>query len=333
MKRYGDLWDEVVSFENLTKAFYKARKGKSRTPEAAEYLLHLEEYIFSLQEELCHSSYKAGAYRVFTIFEPKERVIAAVPFKDRVVHHAVCNVIEPLFDKGFIDDSFACRKNKGNHAGYYRLRYKIRKHFRSRGYVLKCDIRKYFPSVDHGILKEIIRGKIKDKRLLSLIDEIIDSSHSDFGVDKGIPIGNLTSQLFANIYLNELDQYVKHEPGVRHYLRYVDDFLLLSDSKEELHAQKHRIRVFLRSLDLSLHKHKANISLIIDGVDYVGYRTYPTHTRIRKSNIKKFVRRTRKYLRNIQKQKLAASTQSFLGYAKHADAYKITAKLMSEIPR
>jgi retron-type reverse transcriptase len=336
MKRYGNLWEEVTSFENLCRAFYKARRGKPKSPEAAAFFYDLEGGIIKLQKELWAGTYKTGPYRVFRVYEPKERIIKAVPFRDRVVHHALCNVIEPLFDAGFIYDSFACRKNKGTHKGLERLRSTVRGVFKQGGYALKCDIKKYFPSIDHETLKALIRKKIKDSRVLRLIDEIIDSSHSEYGAGKGIPIGNLTSQLFANIYLNELDQYVKHRLRARHYIRYVDDFIVLSHSKKELHICKQRIKCFLKTLFLVMHKTKANVFLIKDGVDFLGYKVFPCYTRIRKSNIKKFVKRARKQLAllssgRIREKRIESSLLSWMGHLCHADAYFIGRKVVQGI--
>lgn len=329
MKSYNNLLKKIKSFENLCDAFYKARKGKSDRPEILSFFFNLEKRLFYLQEELALDKYETGKYRVFTIFEPKKRVIKAVSFKDRIVHHALCNIIEPIFESRFIFDSFACRKDKGTHTGLNRIRDVVQKKFKYKNaYALKCDIKKYFPSVDHGVLKKIIKNKIKDKKVLDIFYEIIDSDSSKFGSDKGIPIGNLTSQLFANIYLNELDQFVKHELRAKHYFRYVDDFLILSESKKELHIYKYKIRKFLKTLKLEMHPSKVNIFKVNDGVDFVGYKVFPNFIRLRKSNIKKFVKRTKRLKRlflsrDISKMKIKKSIESWIGHSSHADSYKI----------
>ena len=336
MKTYKKLWESVISFENLCKAFYKAKKGKSKNPEALNYFFNLEKELFKIQEELKNKTYKTGKYRVFKVYEPKERVIKAVPFKDRIVHHALCNITEPFFESRFIFDSFACRKKKGTHKGLKRVGNIVQNYFWGKNaYALKCDVKKYFPSVDHDKLKEMIQKRIKDKHVIDLFNEIIDSDNSQFGKGKGIPIGNLTSQVFANIYLNELDQFAKHELKVKHYLRYVDDFLIFSESKQELHICKHKIKTFLKSICLTIPQAKTNIFKINNGVDFVGYKTHPSFIRLRKSNIKNFVKRTKRLrklfsINAIQKTRIEKSIQSWLGYSSHADARKICRLVMQK---
>lgn len=336
MKTYNDLWESVTSFENLCKAFYKAKKGRSGNPEILYCFFNLEKKLFNIQEELLSQTYKTGKYRVFKVYEPKERIIKAVPFRDRIVHHALCNVVEPIFESRFIFDSFACRKRKGSHKGLKRVRHVIQNCFKGRdGYALKCDVKKYFPSVDHNKLKEIIKKRIKDENVIKVVNEIIDSDNSQFGWCKGIPIGNLTSQLFANIYLNELDQFVKHKLRVRHYFRYVDDFLIFSESKQQLHVYKHEIKTFLKTICLTIPQEKTRIFKIKDGVDFVGYKIHPEFTRLRKSNIKKFSKRIKILKRllstnAIQKTRVEASMQSWFGHASHANAYKIVSLVMQK---
>ena len=233
---------EVCEFENLYNAYLKARRGKNNSAEVLKFNYNLENELLKLQCELRSQTYKTGKYRHFIILEPKERKISALPFRDRVVHHAICTVIEIIFEKKFIYDSYACRKGKGTHAGADRIQKFIRK--ANNYYVLKCDVSKYFPSVNHEILKKLIREKIADKKLLQLLDKIVDSSEEQniqSSLQKGIPIGNLTSQLFANIYLNKLDEYVKYELKINYYLRYMDDFVIMHESKIYLHEVKEKI--------------------------------------------------------------------------------------------
>jgi len=327
MKTYKNLWEQVTSFENLRRAFYKARKGRSKNPEILGYFFNLEKKLFQIQEELLSKTYKTGRYRVFTVFEPKKRIIKAVPFKDRIVHHALCNAIEPIFESRFIFDSFACRKKKGTHKGLERIKHAVQITFKGKDcYALKCDVRKYFPSISHNKLKDIIQKRIKDKRVIDVLNEIIDSNNSLSEKGKGIPIGNLTSQLFANIYLNELDQFVKHELKIKHYFRYVDDFLIFSESKQQLHIYKHKIKQFLKTLYLEIPPAKTNIFKINDGVDFVGYKIHPEFIRLRKSNLRKFVKRMKRLnhllaANAIAKARIEASIQSWLGHCSHADAY------------
>ncbi|MDR4488197.1 MAG: reverse transcriptase/maturase family protein, partial [Nitrospirales bacterium] len=234
MKRINGIWSQLVSFQHLLEAFRKARLGKRGRLGVGEFELNLEKNLFALQRELQEERYQPGAYRLFTIYERKPRVIAAAPFRDRVVHHAVLSLIEPLCDRTFISDSYACRRGKGVHAAVDRYQAWCRTY----RYVLKMDIRHYFPSIDHDLLKEKLRRRIKDARVLALLDRIIDGSpHTDsacgyFPGDDlftpltrcvGIPIGNLTSQFFANLYLDDLDHFIKQALQIRPYLRYVDD--------------------------------------------------------------------------------------------------------------
>ncbi len=238
MKTYKNLFDKVCSYETLYNSYLKARRGKTELAEVLKFSYNLEDELSKLQDELKNQTFKTGKYRHFVIFEPKERKISALPFRDRVVHHAIHFVIEPIFEKKFIYDSYACRKMKGTHAGADRIQKFIQKTGENY-YVLKCDVSKYFPSINHKILKKCIRKKIADKKLLWLLDNIVDSTK------EGIPIGNLTSQLFANIYLNELDEFVKYDLKIKYYIRYMDDFIILHESKQHLNKLRKDIKFFL----------------------------------------------------------------------------------------
>lgn len=244
---------------------------------------NLEEELITLQNELIWGAYRTGRYRRFAVYEPKTREIAALPFRDRVLHHALCNIIEPLFEKKFVRDSYACRAGKGTHAGSVRLVEFMRRAQRKWGkvYCLKADIAKYFPSIDHEVLKNIIERTIRCKKTLCLIEGIIDSN----GGERGLPIGNLTSQLFANVYLNELDHLIKEEMKVKFYVRYMDDFVILHNDKRQLHQWKTEIEDFLKyKLRLDLNS-KTSIFPVSRGVDFIGYRTWATHKLLRKRSI------------------------------------------------
>ena len=325
VKTRKNLMTKVCAYENLVNAFYKARRGKPDDKDALQWEFNLEKNLLGLQEELLNKGYTTGQYRHFTVFEPKQREISALPFRDRVVHHAVCNVIEPIFEKTFVFDSFACRKGKGTHAGTARLQSFLRK--KGSKYALKCDVSKYFPSIDHSILKSLIRKKISDNQLLDLLDEIIDS-HAP-----GIPIGNLTSQLFANIYLNKLDWFVKQELRVKYYVRYVDDFVLLSDSKEQLHYFKCLVNDFLGTgLNLRMHPRKAWVFPTSSGVDFLGYRVFPHHRLARKAAVKRFLRKIKPKLSSffrggIQFEKLLESFNSWCAHLSHASAFALKKSL------
>jgi len=313
---------------NLNKSYLKARKGKNSSEEVLTFTFNLETELIKLQEQLINENYKTGEYRHFIIFEPKERKISALPFRDRVVHHAICSIISPIFEKRFIYDSYACRKKKGTHEGVKRIQNFVRKsgeYF----YVLKCDISKYFQSVNKERLKDIIKQKIADEKLLRLINHIIDSS------DEGIPIGNLTSQLFANVYLNSLDEYIKYELRVRFYIRYMDDFLIIKESKKELHKIKEQIKLFLISLRLTLHPKKTNVFPIILGIDGLGYKIFKDYKLARKSTVKRFIKNSKKKINlyersEISFDKLMETFNSWDAYMSHADTYALKNKIHEE---
>lgn len=340
MKTHKNLFEKVCNYETLYHAYLKARRGKTNLAEVLKFTYNLEDELSKLQYELKNQTYKTGKYRHFVIFEPKERKISALPFRDRIVHHAICSVIEPIFEKKFIYDSYACRKGKGTHAGANRLQKFLRK---NNNYVLKCDVSKYFPSVNHEILKKIIREKIADKKLLWLLDNIIDSSEKGnqrfscfprSAQEKGIPIGNLTSQLFANIYLNELDEFVKYELRIKYYLRYMDDFVILHESKQEIHKIKEKIKLFLISIRLTLHPKKVHVFPATLGIDFLGYRIFNNHRLVRKSTVKRFLktvkRKIKKYdLEVMNFDKLMESFNSWEAYMSHGDSYALKNNLYS----
>jgi retron-type reverse transcriptase len=326
MKTHKNLFGRVCELENLYKAYLKARKGKNDMAEVIRFTYYLEHELIKLHEQLIDGTYNMGRYRNFKVHEPKERLISALPFRDRVVHHAIHSVIEPIFDKIFIYDSYACRTGKGTHNGMERLRIFMGK--RKNRYALKCDISKYFQSVDHSALKSMIRRKISDDNLLELLDRIIDS------VPKGIPIGNLTSQLFANVCLNDLDYFVKHELRMKCYVRYMDDFIILHESKQELHIIKMKIKSHLHEIGLELHRKKAIVFPATLGVDFLGYRIFADYRLARKSTLKRFLRRVKTKIRKygcekIEFEKLMESFNSWNAYMDHADTHNLKMSLYS----
>ncbi len=358
MKTYKNLFEKVVSFENLYNAYLKARKNRNSKAEVLRFTYDLENELIKLQKELLSGDYKLGEYRHFVIFEPKKREISALPFRDRVVQHAIYNIIEPIFDKQFVYDSYACRRGKGMHAGVDRVQGFIRQ-INEESYVLKCDIEKYFQSVSHEVLKKIIRRKIGDRKLLLLLDKIIDSGiglnksqrlfdyekeNQKFSVsqssyvkfcDKGIPIGNLTSQLFANIYLNELDKFVKHKLRVRYYIRYMDDFVILHESRFYLYKIKEEIRLFLISIKLKLHTKKSEVFPVVLGIDFLGYVIYKDYRLIRKRTIKRFLCRIKKKIKKydlnvLSFDKLVESFNSWEAYMNHGDSCGLKKSLYQE---
>ena len=230
MKRHGDFWTDVCTFGALIRSAHEAAKGKKDKPRIAHFLENLENEIIDLERELLANTYKPRSYRTFTVHDPKDRRICAADFRDRVAHHAVCRVLEPIFERAFIYDTYACRKDKGTHKAIRRAQHFCRRH----EFFLKLDIRKFFDSVDHGVMKSQLRRKVKDPDLLWLLVMFVDHPVPWTPPGKGLPIGNLTSQYFANFHLSGLDHFIKERLRIRGYVRYMDDLVLLADEKQPL---------------------------------------------------------------------------------------------------
>lgn len=342
-----NIWPHLVSFENLLNAYHKARLGKRRRRGVAEFGLNLERELVDLQRTLQDGSYRPAGYRQFTIYERKPRMISAAPFRDRVVHHALMNCIEPRLDRTFLADSYACRREKGVHAAVDRYQGWARTY----RYVLKMDIRQYFPSIDHELLKAKLHRSISDGRVLQLLGHLIDGSplaeherayfpgddlFSPFERRVGIPIGNLTSQFFANLYLNDFDHALKREWNIRPYLRYVDDMLALDHDKQRLADIRAWVGERLAEDRLRLHPRKAHISRVIDGLNVLGYIVYPTGRRLRNDNGHWFARKLRRRVRawkagKLDWETLMASVQSWIGHAGHADTGGLQKAIFSQV--
>lgn len=312
---YGNLWPQIIDFENLLQAARQAQQSKRYRPNVLAFNYNLAEELLQLQRELKQKTYQPGKYRTFSIYDPKPRMISAAPYRDRVVHHALCNVIVPPLERTLIADTYANRTGYGTHRALKRFVHFVR----TSRYVLQCDIRKYFPSLDHEILKAMVRRKIKCSDTLWLIDTIIDGSNPQgaemeyFPGDdlltplehrKGLPIGNLTSQFFANLYLSGFDHFVKEELKVRKYLRYVDDFALFSDDRDFLAEARGAIEGYLATLRLKIHPIKSQLFATRYGANFVGFRvlpagnTFPRDVRIRVRN--RNLQRARQRLRQLQ---------------------------------
>ncbi len=336
MKRIGNLFGEVVAFENLHRAFRLAARGKRRQPDVIRYRYGLEGNLLALRETLLAGGYAFGPYRSFAIRDPKPRRIVAAPFEDRIVHHAMCNLLAPVFEPTFVADTYACIEGRGTHAAVFRLQHFLRRP--GAAFALQCDIRKYFQSVDHAILKALVRRKVKDRRLLALVDAVVDSAPGDpsFGPGKGLPIGNLTSQLFANVYLSPLDHFVKEDLRVKGYVRYVDDFVLVGGDKRGLREAKAAISRFLAErLALGLHEDKSQVFPARRGVTFLGYRVWPYRLRMRTSTMVR-MRRREKEVRaqywngDITAEDYRQTVSSLLGYLKWGDRTgALAARLLS----
>jgi len=335
MKTHKNLFANIIHPENLFWAWDSFKRGKRNKKDVRLFEFNLEENIFRLHRDLKNKTYRHGRYYSFNISDPKPRNIHKAQVRDRVVHHAIFQVLNPIFEDGFIPTSFSCRIDYGTHKGVRVLQSVLRKVSRNgtrQCFALKCDIKKFFDTIDHDILFSILTRKIRDADTNNLLLEIISSfsSHySDAFRKKGVPIGNLTSQLFANVYMNKFDQFVKNELRVKYYLRYTDDFLIISESKEYLENLLPKIKIFLEeSLLLKIHEDKTKIRKAGQGIDFLGYIDFVKYKLVRnktkKRILKKFLGRIRDYQSGaISKNSLSQSLQSYLGFMSHADSYEI----------
>ncbi len=304
--------------EGLFSAWSEFKHGKQKKKDVVEFEYKLEENIFQLHRELKEKTYKHGPYKSFWIHDPKQRHIHKALVRDRVIHHALFSVLNPIFEPTFIYDSYSCRENKGTHKGVNKLRDVLRKVSKNNYkdcFVLKCDVRKFFASVNHEILISIIAKRIKDGDAMWLIKEIVES------FSPGLPIGNLTSQIFANIYLNELDQFIKNGLRIPFYLRYSDDFALVDNSKEQLWGWLSDIRKFLSErLKLELHPKKVILCKYHQGMDFLGYIQFPNHRTLRQKT-------KRRILNRVNLGISEKSLQSYLGVLSHANSYELSEKI------
>ncbi len=321
MKSFNNLHEKIYSFENLHKAYLKARRNKRYKSEVLEFSNNLEENLITLQNELIYEVYEPSRYREFIIHEPKERLILALPFRDRVIHQAINNIIEPIFEKTFINDSYACRKTKGTLTGVKKMAYYLNKNLANNKetFCLKMDVKKYFYSIDHSMLKNLLRRKIRCAKTLRLLDVIIDSTD-----DPGIPVGNLTSQLFANIYLNHLDHFIKETLRAKHYVRYMDDMIILHKDKKQLWNWLGEIKNFLEDeLKLGLNG-KTSVFNIKRGIDFLGYRQFPQGRILRKRVMTKNYKKFKKFISiDEDVNKIERSLASLRGLCKHCSAEKV----------
>ena len=331
MKRSNHLFPQVCAFENLMTAAYKAVRGKKHKPAVAEFYFNLEAEIIHLQNQLQQGLYQPKPYYCFQIHEPKPRYICAADIRDRVVHHALCNILEPIFEKIFIYDSYACRKSKGPHQAIRRLR----TFSQNQKYFLKADIQKFFASIDHAVLKKLLKNKIKDHKLINLMDIIIDHRVPGYKPGKGLAIGNLTSQWWANFYLNSLDHYLKDDLGYQFFIRYMDDFIVLRHNKEDLHIIVNKIEKFINTeLKLKFNTAVTRVSGIQQGIPFLGFRVFPGLIRLNHASMTRFRRQIRKkenaYLKNyLDEDGMIRSTAAILAHIKHADTYHLRKKFLT----
>ncbi|MFH0798447.1 MAG: reverse transcriptase/maturase family protein [Candidatus Woesearchaeota archaeon] len=341
MKSYIGLYPKVCSIENLELAFKKARKGKTQKPYVIAFEQNLKDNLAALRAELLFHSYRPLPLKEFVIRDPKTRKISVSDFRDRIVHHAICNIIEPIYDKTFIYDSYANRKGKGTMMAVYRLDNFIRKVSKNgtavlksnnrcvRGFCLKGDIRHYFENISHKRLIDMLKRTIEDEDLIFLINSIL-VNHNHL---KGMPLGNLTSQFFANVYLNEMDQFVKHSLKAKYYIRYVDDFVILHNNRRVLESYLERINTFLvNSLHLELNHDKSSIKPLSRGIEFLGFRIFYHHKLLRERNIRSAYKRINDF--KVQYQLTETNydavynfVQGWLAYAKNANTYAVRTSL------
>lgn len=332
------LWNHLCSYDNLYIAYKNARKHKTTRDYVLSFEKNLKDNLLLLRSELLLHSYEPRRLVNFIIRDPKTRKISKSDFRDRIVHHALCNIIEPIFEKGFIFDSYANRKGKGSLKAIQRFDFFKRKASRNnmrKCFVLKADIKKYFEKVNHSVLIGIIKKKIKDNHILWLIRKILNNCVGGGGRTKeGMPLGNLTSQFFANIYLNELDQFVKHRLNAKYYIRYVDDFVILDHNKQILERYKEEINYFLKNqLKIELHPDKSKIFLLGESLNFLGFRVFYHHKLLKKSNLRKMRQKYEQLKKDYEDKKadydrIYGFMEGWSAHSKHANTYKLRKKIL-----
>ncbi|MCR4328878.1 MAG: reverse transcriptase/maturase family protein [Patescibacteria group bacterium] len=346
------MFEQIIAVENLLAAWKEFLRGKRTKPDMQEFSLMLMDNILALHEKLRNGTYRHGEYKHFRITDPKPRDIHKATVRDRLLHHAIHRVLYPFFDRTFIADSFSCRNGKGTHRAMNRFRmfaYQASRNHTRTCWVLKCDIRKFFASVDHHMLMEILRSRITDKKTLWLLGDIVGSfsntkiprfansplpslfrSQASVGSVRtgepggiGLPLGNLTSQLLVNVYMNEFDQFVKHRLRVKYYVRYADDFIIMSQNKMWLETILPEMESFLWGwLKLRLHPGKVSVSTIASGVDFLGWVHFPSHRVLRTATKKRMMKR-------IFAHPTSETFESYKSLLSHGNAFGLEKKFIS----
>jgi RNA-directed DNA polymerase len=332
MKRHGHLYEKIATFENLLLASKKAMVSKKSKRPVASFYFNLENELIRLKDELESETYHPLPYTQFEICEPKPRKICSSDFRDRVVHHAICNLIDPILENRSIYDSYACRPSKGSHLAVQRCQGFARQF----DYYLKCDIRKFFESTDHAVLKDRLRRVFKDPKLLRLLDIIIDHKVPGYAAGRGLPIGNLTSQHFANFYLGELDHFLKDRMKVKGYVRYMDDFISFSNDKIFLQELLGHINKFVREeLKLDLKEKATTLAPVSEGVSFLGFRVFRNIIRIKRENLVRMRRKIRRkeelFLKGeISEKELIQSVGSISAHVSHVNSLAIRREIFVE---
>ena len=338
-----NLHEQLCDWENIRLAYQNASRGKRGRGATAAFEMLLADNLLDLQNELTEKTYRPGNYTSFYIHEPKKRLISAAPFRDRVVHHALCNITVPYFERLFIPDSYANQKGKGTHRALDRCTQFARRY----PYVLQGDVKQFFPSIDHAILREILRRMLPNESVMWLVDRILASGcgvlreeyemayfHGDdlFALQRprGLPIGNLTSQLWANCYLNPFDQFVKRELGCHAYLRYVDDFLLFSDSKRELMRWREKILKRLEQFRLTLHEESIYPKPAAEGIPFLGFIIFPDHRRLKPRKGYAFRRKIFHLMATGSSTKISASIQGWINHIRYGDTFGLRRSMLDQ---
>lgn len=320
-------FERIISADNLLEAWCEFLRGKRGKRDVQEFQLRLMDNILALHTDLANGTYQHGGYHAFNISDPKPRNIHKASVRDRLVHHAIYRALCPFFNRTFIADSFSCRNGKGTHAALRRFRslaYIASRNNTRTSWVLKCDIKKFFANIDHTALMKILSQYVSDDRTLVLLGEII-GSFSSWRPGVGLPLGNLTSQLFVNVYMNEFDQFVKHKLKARYYIRYADDFIFLSDNREWLAEQVPLIRYFLgEKLHLALHPEKVFIKTLASGVDFLGWVHFPDHRVLRTATRRRMIRR-------LIEHAAPGTISSYCGLLSHGNAHNLRKKILKEL--
>ena len=343
------MYEQVCNWVNLMWAYQKAARGKRGRHAAAAFEYNLADHLLELHEELSSKRYRPGAYSSFHIHEPKRRLISAAPFRDRVVHHALCNVIEPVFERSFIYDSYANRVGKGTHRALDRAQVYARRY----RYLLQCDVRQFFPSIDHPALREILARKLPDPDVMWLVDRILESGVGVLSEEyemvyfpgddllaatrpRGLPIGNLTSQFWANCYLNHFDHFCKRELRCRAYVRFVDDFLLFADDKRILWDWRDAVIERLARLRLTIHP-GAHPRPVSEGFPFLGFVVYPTHRRIKSRKVVAYRRKLKRLVarfvaREETRESVVASLLGWINHVRYGDTWGLRRSVVNSIP-
>lgn len=339
-----NLHEQTCDWVNLRVAYQNASRGKRGRPATAAFESLLADHLLELEQELKEQTYQPGEYNNFYIHEPKKRLISAAPFRDRVVHHALCNITVPYFEKLFVADSYANRVGKGTHRAVDRCQQFARKY----KYVLQCDIAQFFPSIDHEVLRQILKSMLPDESALWLIDRILASGQGVLAGEydmvyfpgddllsanrpRGLPIGNLTSQLWANCYMNPFDHFVRRELGCVAYIRYVDDFLLFGDDKKELMQWRDAIAKRLERSRLTLHAGSAHPRPAKEGIPFLGFMIFPDHRRVKQRKGFAYRRKVKYLLKTAGQETIKSSMQGWINHVRYADSLHLRQSMLKEL--